>query len=148
MCSQFSKEKRADFKNRIYFKEKSLEDLAEKLNKGKDKMAEYIEMKKTVVELKKEEFNARGLRGRLNHTIENEEVGAAHLIQERRTGEERTIEKLTSNSGEILTSEGQKANFIFDYFSRLYKLEVKKTADLQTSATSSPAQWLASTTDY
>ena len=34
MCSQFSKEKRADFKNRIYFKEKSLEDLAEKLNKG------------------------------------------------------------------------------------------------------------------
>jgi len=115
MCSQFSKEKRADFKNRIYFKEKSLEDLAEKLNKGKDKMAEYIEMKKTVVELKKEEFNARGLRGRSNHTIEDEEVGAAHLIQERRTGEERTIEKLTSNSGEILTSEGQKANFIFDY---------------------------------
>jgi len=111
-------------------------------------MAEYIEMKKTVVELKKEEFNARGLRGRLNHTIEDEEVGAAHLIQERRTGEERTIEKLTSNSGEILTSEGQKANFIFDYFSRLYKLEVKKIADLQTSATSSPAQWLASTTDY
>ena len=124
MCSKFSKEKRADFKKRIYFKEKCLEDLAEKLNKGEDKMAEYIEMKKTVVELKKEEFNGRGLRGRLNHPIEDEEVGAAHLIQERRTGEERTIEKLTSNSGEILTSEGQKENFIFDYFSRLYKLEV------------------------
>ena len=147
VCSQFSKEKRADFKNRIYFKEKCLTDLAEKLNKGEDKIAEYVGMKKTVEELKKEEFKGRGVRGRLHHPIEEEGVGAAHLIQERRTGEERTIEKLSSDSGEILTSEGQMANFIFDYFSRLYKLEVKKSADFETKISSYPAQGLASPPD-
>ena len=75
-----------------------------------------------MVDLSKEKLN-------LTQPIEEEEVGAAHLIQEKKPGEKKTIEALTSESGEILTLETQKANFIFDYFTRLYRLEVKKNGD-------------------
>ena len=102
--------------------------MADKLNVGEGNLADYIDLKRAMVELSKEKLNGRVVRGRLTQPIEEEEVGAAHLIQEKKAGEKKTIEALTSESGEILTSETQKANFIFDYFTKLYSLEVKKLA--------------------
>ena len=79
----------------------------------------------------------------MKQPIEEEEIGATHLLKERKAGEERTIGTLTSDAGEIVSSEEKKADLIFDYFSRLYKLEVNKSDELQKKNTRVPAQWLA-----
>ena len=42
----------------------------------------------------KEKFIGRVVRGRLTQPIEEEEVGAAHLIQEKKAGEKKTIEAI------------------------------------------------------
>ena len=117
-----------------FFKEKCLQELADKLNVGEGNLADYIDLKRAMVELSKEKLNGRVVRGRLTQPIEEEEVGAAHLIQEKKAGEKKTIEALTSESGEILTSETQKANFIFDYFTKLCSVEMKKNGDHQEIA--------------
>ena len=108
--------------------------MAENLNVGEGNIADYIDLKRTMVELSKEKLIGRVVRGRLTQPIEEGEVGAAHLIQEKKAGEKKTIEALTSDDGEILTSEGQKTSFILDYFTGLYRLEVNKTDDLRMSA--------------
>jgi len=101
-----------------------------------------------MVELRKEKLFGRLVRGRLTQPIEEEEeVGATHLIEEKKKGENKTIEALTSDSGEILTSEGQKANFVFDYFTRLYRLELNNFDDHRATTRKLPAQWIASPAD-
>ena len=65
------------------------------LNKGEGKIADYIKLKKSMVELRKEKLFGRLVRGRLTQPIEEEEVGAAHLTEEKKKGENKTIEALT-----------------------------------------------------
>lgn len=75
-----------------------------------------------MVEFRKEKPIGRLVRGRLTQSIEEKEVGATNLIQEKLTRKKNTIEAQTSDGGEILTSELQKYNFIFHYFTLLYRL--------------------------
>ena len=72
------------------------------------------QLQRAVVEFRKEKPIGRLVRGRLTQPIEE--------IQEKVTRKKNTIEAQTSDGGEILTSELQKYNFIFHYFTLLYRL--------------------------
>ena len=74
------------------------------------------------MEFRKKKPIGRLVKGRLTQPIEEKEVVAAHLIQEKVTRKRNTIEAQISDGGEILTSELQKYNFIFHYFTLLYRL--------------------------
>ena len=80
------------------------------------------QLQRAVEEFRKEKPIGRLVKGRLTQPIEEKEVGAAHLIQEKVTRKKNNIEAQTSDGGEILTSELQKYNFIFHYFTLLYRL--------------------------
>jgi len=43
-----------------------------------------------------------------------EKIGSVHFFQERKGGERKIIEILVSEEGNILSSENQKAKFIFE----------------------------------
>ena len=47
------------------------------------------------------------------HTME-EKIGSVHCFQERKAGEGKIIKILVSEEGNILSSENQKAKFIFE----------------------------------
>ena len=47
------------------------------------------------------------------HAME-EKIGSVHFFQERKGGERKMIEILVSEEGNILSSENQKAKFIFE----------------------------------
>ena len=47
------------------------------------------------------------------HAME-EKIGSVHFFQERKAGEGKIIKILVSEEGNILSSENQKAKFIFE----------------------------------
>ena len=51
ISSHFAKLKKDDFNKRMKFKEKCLQDMSENLNVGEGDMSEYIELKRTVMEM-------------------------------------------------------------------------------------------------
>ena len=61
------------------------------------------QLQRAVVKFRKEKPICRLVKGRLTQPIEEKEVGAAHLIQEKVTRKKNTIEAQISDGGEAVT---------------------------------------------
>ena len=93
------------------------------LNNGQYSYDDYIDLKKAISDLVAKQFEGRAVRGRLNLPVEDEEISAAHLIQERQRGETKLIERLVTPDGTTLIDENEKAAYIKHHFTELFTLQ-------------------------
>lgn len=122
---EYSQEKRKENSSLLDALQHQLSHVAQDLDlsNGEYSYDDYIDLKKAIADQVAKQFEGRAVRGRLNLPVEEEEISAAHLIQEQQRGEAKLIKQLVTPDGTILIEENEKAAYIKQHFTELFTLQ-------------------------
>jgi len=122
---EYSQEKKKENDTLLQVLQDQLSHVAQDLdlNNGQYSYDDYIDLKKAISDLVAKQFEGRAVRGRQTLPVEDEEISAAHLIQERQRGETKLIGRLVTPDGVTLTEENEKAAYIKHHFAELFTLQ-------------------------
>jgi exonuclease III len=110
------------------FYDKCLDQVKTEIDRGGKNLDDYYFFKNKLKEMHKVEEEGKQIRGKLNHSVNNEVSTVANLIKEKTNGENRIIKRLESNA----THNPEIHEIIHDFYKELYTL---KTHDKEQRAT-------------